>query len=98
MLRETILPNGNKLVESISERVTIFNVHTPSGEFVSAGYQCKIDPDKFYEDQYEGYLEDLERDAFLKKHDPNRIDGRKVKSKFQHLGFKVNKVICKGYL
>lgn len=78
----------HKLLEGINAK----------GEVVFRAFECKIDPDnpEMYADMFDYHVQDYERDLFLKVHDPNKIDGRKVrrelKDDFVNLGRRVNKI------
>jgi hypothetical protein len=82
----------HKLLEGINAK----------GEVVFRAFECQIDPDNpsylaaLYEQDYEA---DYERELFLKRHDPNKIDGRKVRLEFHdnfvNLGMRANKVPSK---
>ena len=71
---------------------------TDDGEVFRA-FECKIDPDDperlaaLFEEDFEA---DYEREQFLKKHDPNKIDGRRVRHELRddlvNLGMRVNSI------
>ncbi len=81
----------HKLIEGRDEK----------GEVVFRAFQCKIDPDNpaYLAAMYDDYGEQYERDEFLKTHDPNKIDSRRVRHELGdnmvNLGMRANKVPAK---
>lgn len=58
-------------------------------------FSCDIDPDdpRIYLAIQEDYEAELERNKYLKHHDPNRIDGRRINRKgVENLGLRVNQL------
>lgn len=78
----------------------IIELFDEKGVWIGRAFQCKINPDDpmdpMYLDEFQDYVAKMERDEFLKRHDPNRIDGRHVRrelgDKLINLGLRVNRV------
>lgn len=76
----------------------IFSLYDKEGKCIGRGFQCFCDPDNphFLESEPDPRIE-WERDEFLRNHDPNAIDGRRIKRRkgeprIENLGLLVNKV------
>lgn len=69
----------------------IIERYDEKGELIFRAFQCKIDPEEDME-----FEAQFERDKFLKRHDPNRIDGRYVRrelgDKMVNLEMRVNRI------
>lgn len=71
----------------------IIEQYDEKGQLIFRAFQCKIDPEEFLEDEFEDHVAKMERDQFLKTHDPNRIDRRRInKPGVVNLGLKVNRI------